>query len=217
MDTSRLDERHAMVKDQLQTRGVRNPWVLQAMLDIPRHLFVPEDQSPKAYQDGPLPIGFNQTISQPYIVASMIELLDPQKTHRVLEVGLGSGYLAAVLSGLVAEVLAVERESALREEASKRLDSLGIQNVHANTGDGTLGWAEKAPFDSILVSAGSPQVPKTLLSQLKVGGTLLIPVGNRDEQHLVRVIKRSETHFQEKELYRVKFVPLIGLEGWPQA
>ena len=206
-----------MVKDQLEKRGIRNPWVLQAMLDIPRHLFVPEDQSPKAYQDGPLPIGFNQTISQPYIVASMIELLDPQKTHRVLEVGLGSGYLAAVLSGLVAEVLAVERESALQEEASKRLVTLGIQNVHANTGDGTLGWAEKAPFDSILVSAGSPRVPKTLLSQLKIGGTLLIPIGNRDEQHLVRVIKRSETHFQEKELYRVKFVPLLGKEGWPQA
>jgi protein-L-isoaspartate(D-aspartate) O-methyltransferase len=214
MNTERLDERHAMVKDQLQARGIRNPWVLQAMLDVPRHLFVPEDQSPKAYVDGPLPIGFHQTISQPYIVASMVELLDPQKTHRVLEVGLGSGYLAAILAGLVEEVYAVEREPLLAEEARKRLASLGINNVQTKTGDGSLGWAEQSPYDSILVSAASPHVPKSLLAQLKTGGTLLVPVGSREEQKLVRVVKRSETHFQEKELYRVKFVPLVGAEGW---
>jgi protein-L-isoaspartate(D-aspartate) O-methyltransferase len=216
MNTERLDERHAMVKDQLQARGIRNPWVLQAMLDVPRHLFVPEDQQLRAYQDGPLPIGFNQTISQPYIVASMIELLDSQKTHRVLEVGLGSGYLAAVLSGLVGEVHAVEREPLLMEQAAKRLSSQGIENIQTSAGDGSLGWVEKSPFDSILVSAGSPRIPQSLLAQLKIGGILVAPVGNREEQHLVRVVKRSETHFQEKELYRVKFVPLVGAEGWPE-
>jgi protein-L-isoaspartate(D-aspartate) O-methyltransferase len=216
MDSSRLDERHAMVKEQLQARGVRNPWVLQAMLDIPRHLFVSEDQSPKAYQDGPLPIGCNQTISQPFIVASMIELLDPAKTHRVLEVGLGSGYLAAVLSGLVAEVYAVERETLLLDQARAKIAALGIQNIQTQEGDGSLGWKEQSPFDSILVSAGSPKLSQSLLAQLKIGGTLLAPIGNREEQHLVRVVKRSETHFQEKELYKVKFVPLIGAEGWPK-
>jgi protein-L-isoaspartate(D-aspartate) O-methyltransferase len=146
----------------------------------------------------------------------MIELLDPKKTHRALEVGLGCGYLAAVLAGLVGEVFAVERESLLAEEASKRLSALGIQNIHSKTGDGSLGWGEKAPFDSILVSAGSPRVPKSLLAQLKTGGILVAPVGSREEQTLVRVVKRSETHFQEKELYRVRFVPLVGEEGWPQ-
>ncbi len=179
MDTDRLDERHTMVKDQLEKRGVRNPWVLQAMLDIPRHRFVPEDQQPKAYQDGPLPIGFGQTISQPYIVASMIELLEPQKTHRVLEVGLGSGYLAAVLAGLVGEVFAMEKEPQLMDSALARLKSIGISNVETRTGDGTLGWVEKAPFDSILVSAGSPRVPKSLLTQLKIGGILVDPGGEQ--------------------------------------
>jgi protein-L-isoaspartate(D-aspartate) O-methyltransferase len=216
MDFERSDERLAMVKDQIQARGVRNPLVLQAMRDIPRHLFVPEELSPKAYTDGPLPIGFGQTISQPYIVGSMIELLEPQKEHRILEVGLGSGYLAAVLSSLVSEVLAIEREPQLLEPALVRLKTLGLANVQAKAGDGSLGWAEKSPFDSILVSAGSPGIPKSLIAQLKIGGTLLIPVGKREEQALVRVIKRSETHFQEKELYRVKFVPLVGAEGWKE-
>lgn len=203
-----------MVKNQIQARGVRNPSVLQAMRNTPRHLFVPEELKPKAYTDGPLPIGFCQTISQPYIVASMIELLEPRKEHRVLEVGLGSGYLTAVLSGLVSEVFAVEREPQLLESALVRLKTLSISNVQAQMGDGSVGWGEKSPFDSILVSAGSPGIPQSLVSQLKVGGTLLIPVGKREEQSLVRVIKRSETHFQEKELYRVKFVPLVGTEGW---
>ena len=216
MDTSRLEERHVMVKEQLEKRGIRNPWLLQAMLDIPRHLFVLPDDRDKAYEDGPLPIGCSQTISQPYIVASMIELIEPSETHRVLEVGVGSGYSTAVLSRLVKEVYGVEREASLVAQAEKRFKELGIPNVMARQGDGTLGWEEEAPFDSILVTAAAPKIPKPLLRQLKVGGVMILPVGGRSEQELVRVIKRTEEHFQEKTLYGVRFVPLIGAEGWPQ-
>jgi protein-L-isoaspartate(D-aspartate) O-methyltransferase len=215
MDSSRLDERHVMVKEQLEKRGIRNPWLLQAMLDVPRHHFVPLDDQNKAYEDGPLPIGSGQTISQPYIVASMIELIEPKTTHRVLEVGVGSGYSGAVLSRLVGEVYGVERDSSLLAQAEKRFKEMGFLNIQVKPGDGTLGWEEQAPFDAILVTAGSPALPKTLLSQLKVGGLMMIPVGTREQQDLVRVVKRSETHFQEKSLYAVKFVPLIGKEGWP--
>jgi protein-L-isoaspartate(D-aspartate) O-methyltransferase len=215
MDTTRLSERHVMVKEQLEKRGIHNPWVLQAMLDIPRHLFVsPEDQN-RAYGDGPLPIGSGQTISQPFIVASMIELIEPETHQRVLEIGIGSGYSAAVLSRLVAEVYGVEREGSLLAQAAKRFQQLGISKVHVKEGDGSLGWAEKSPFDAILVAAASPRIPPSLISQLKVGGVMVIPVGGRTEgQKLVRVTKRSDTHFQEKELYEVRFVPLIGQEGW---
>jgi protein-L-isoaspartate(D-aspartate) O-methyltransferase len=214
MDTSRLDERHVMVKEQLEKRGIRHPWLLQAMLDIPRHLFIPPDDRDKAYADGPLPIGSGQTISQPYIVASMIELMEPKASHRVLEVGVGSGYSATVLSRLVGEVYGVEREASLLAQAEKRFKELDVPNVHLKEGDGTLGWEEQAPFDAILVAAAAPQIPKTLLRQLKTGGVMVIPVGKRNEQELVRVVKRSEDHFQEKVLYAVKFVPLIGKEGW---
>jgi protein-L-isoaspartate(D-aspartate) O-methyltransferase len=215
MDSKRLDERHVMVKEQLEKRGIRNPWLLQAMLDIPRHRFIPPDDADKAYQDGPLPIGCGQTISQPFIVASMIELIEPKEGQRVMEVGVGSGYSTAVLSRLVGEVFGVEREGALLAQAEKRLQELGVPNVRLKEGDGSLGWEEEAPFDSILVAAAAPKVPPTLLGQLKTGGVLVIPVGERAEQKLLRVVKRSETHFQEKELYAVRFVPLIGEEGWP--
>jgi protein-L-isoaspartate(D-aspartate) O-methyltransferase len=216
MDTSRLDERHVMVKEQMEKRGIRNPWLLQAMLDIPRHLFIPPDDRDKAYADGPLPIGSGQTISQPYIVASMIELVEPKSSHRVLEVGVGSGYSATVLSRLVGEVYGVEREGSLLAQAEKRFKELDVPNIHLKEGDGTLGWEEQAPFDAILVAAAAPQIPKTLLRQLKTGGVMVIPVGKRNEQELVRVVKRSEGHFHEKVLYAVKFVPLIGKEGWGQ-
>ena len=214
MDQSRLDERHVMVREQLQKRGIRNPWLLQAVLDIPRHLFVPPDDQNKAYEDGPLPIGCGQTISQPFVGASMIELLDPQSSHRVLEVGVGSGYSACLLARLVKEVFGVEKEASLLAQADKRLKALGIGNAQWKQGDGSLGWPEEAPFDGILVSAAAPRIPKALLEQLKEGGSMVIPVGERQEQELVRVVKGPEGHYQEKVLYRVKFVPLIGQEGW---
>jgi protein-L-isoaspartate(D-aspartate) O-methyltransferase len=216
MDSTRLSERHVMVKEQLEKRGIQNPWVLQAMLDIPRHFFLPDDQHLKAYEDRPVPIGQGQTISQPYIVALMIELIEPKDSDRVLEVGLGSGYSASVLRRVVKEVYAIEREPLLLEEARRRLERLPFGQIHLRSGDGTLGWSEAAPFDAILITAGSPRIPETLLSQLKVGGVMVVPVGNREEQKLVRVVKSSETHFQEKELMAVRFVPLIGTEGWPQ-
>ncbi len=216
MDTSRLDERHVMVKEQLEKRGIRNPWVLQAMLDIPRHLFVPLDDQDKAYADGPLPIGGGQTISQPYIVASMIELIEPKISDRVLEIGVGSGYSSVILSRLVAEVYGMDRDGLLLAGGENRFKEIGVSNIHLKEGDGTLGWPEEAPFDAILVTAAAPLIPKSLLRQLKIGGVMVIPVGKRTEQELVRVIKRSEDHFQEKVLYAVKFVPLIGKEGWPE-
>jgi protein-L-isoaspartate(D-aspartate) O-methyltransferase len=205
-----------MVKEQLEKRGIRNPWLLQAMLDVPRHLFIPPDDQNKAYEDGPLPIGCGQTISQPYIVASMIELIEPNRSHRVLEVGVGSGYSAMVLSRLVGQVYGIEREITLLSQAENRFKELGATNINLKKGDGSLGWSEEAPFDSILVAAASPTIPKSLLKQLKIGGVMVLPVGGRLEQELVRVLKRSEDHFQEKVLYGVKFVPLIGEEGWSQ-
>jgi protein-L-isoaspartate(D-aspartate) O-methyltransferase len=214
MLNERLEERHVMVKEQLEKRGVHNPWVLQAMLDTPRHFFVPAECREMAYEDRPQSIGKGQTISQPYIVASMAELLEPESTDRVLEVGVGSGYSAAILSQLVSEVMGVEREPDLLKEAEKRFKALNLTNIQAKLGDGSLGWVEKAPFDGILVTAAAPLIPPSLLAQLKVGGVLVIPVGNRESQKLMRVLKRSEKNFQEKELYGVRFVPLIGKEGW---
>jgi protein-L-isoaspartate(D-aspartate) O-methyltransferase len=216
MLNERLEERHVMVKEQLEKRGVRNPWVLQAMLDTPRHFFVPPECRELAYEDRSQSIGKGQTISQPYIVASMAELLEPENTDRVLEVGVGSGYSAAVLSQLVSEVLGVEREPDLLKEAEKRFKTLSLTNIQVKLGDGSLGWIEKAPFDGILVTAAAPMIPLSLLAQLKVGGVLIIPVGNRESQKLMRVFKRSEKNFQEKELYGVRFVPLIGKEGWKE-
>src|SRR5579871_2806549 len=142
MDSSRLSERHVMVKEQLEKRGIHNPWVLQAMLDIPRHFFIPESQHMKAYDDGPLPIGQDQTISQPYIVAAMIEAIDPEPSHRVLEVGVGSGYSASVLRRIVQDVYGIERNPVLLEEAKKRIEKLGLGHVNLKEGDGTLGWPE---------------------------------------------------------------------------
>lgn len=214
MDSSRLSERHIMVRDQLEKRGIHNPWVLQAMLDIPRHFFVPDSQHMKAYDDSPLPIGQEQTISQPYIVAAMIEYIEPDPSHRVLEVGVGSGYSVAVLRRIVQEVYGIERNPVLLAEAKKRIERLGLGHVNLKEGDGTLGWPEAAPFDAILVTAGSPRVPEALLRQLKEGGSLVIPLGNREEQKLLRIMKKPGGHLQEKELFPVRFVPLIGADGW---
>lgn len=207
--------RRAMVRDQIHARGVRDPAVLQAMSRVERALFVPEDLRERAYDDAPLPIAEGQTISQPYIVAFMAEALTLQRDEKVLEVGAGSGYAAAVLSQIVREVVAVERLEALARIAADNLAAAGCNNVRVIHADGTRGWAAEAPFDAILVSAGGPAVPEALKRQLKIGGRLVIPIGTDPRaQELVRITRIDETSFQREDLADVRFVPLIGAEGW---
>lgn len=212
-DFSRL--RRDMVERQVAARGVRAPPVLEAMRQVPREQFLPRRLQEFAYEDSPLPIEGEQTISQPYIVAFMIEALELKGGDRVLEIGAGSGYAAAVLSRIAGEVYTVERIAQLAEKAASRLADLGYDNVHVLHGDGTLGWADHAPYDAIVVAAGGPSVPDTLKQQLKVGGRLVIPVGTDPRvQELVRVTRRSETEFSTEDIADVRFVPLIGAEGW---
>ncbi len=210
------EDRARMVERQVAARGVSDPRVLDAMRVVPREAFVPPGQAARAHADGPLPIGEGQTISQPYIVALMAEAARIGPGDRVLEVGAGSGYAAAVLSRLAARVFAVERLSALAEAAAERLARLGCANVAVRAGDGTLGWPEAAPFDAIVVSAGGPEVPEALMAQLAPGGRLVMPVG-RDEgiQRLLR-LTRSRDGWVEDDLGAVRFVPLIGAQGWPE-
>jgi len=204
-----------MVHDQIAARGVRNPAVLDAMRRVPRESFLPEELAEFAYQDTPLPIKAGQTISQPYIVALMIESVEPRATDRALEIGTGSGYAAAVLSEVVDEVYTIERHEQLAKLAARFLDSQGYSNVKVLNGDGTLGWSEHAPYDVIIVTAGGPQVPKPLLAQLAIGGRLIIPVGDTSRlQRLVRVTRKSQDEFEDEDLGEVQFVPLIGAEGW---
>jgi protein-L-isoaspartate(D-aspartate) O-methyltransferase len=208
-------QRLRMVQDQIAARGVRNPAVLDAMRHVPREAFLPDKLGEFAYQDTPLPIEGGQTISQPYIVALMIESVDPRAGDRALEIGTGSGYAAAVLSEVVGEVYTVERHEQLAKLASARFASLGYTKINVLHGDGTLGWPEHAPYDVILVTAGGPQVPKPLLEQLAVGGRLIIPVGDTSRlQRLVRVTRTSQDRFDDEDLGEVQFVPLIGAEGW---
>ena len=207
--------RTMMVSKQLEGRGIRSPAVLAAMREVPREEFVPAELLELAYDDGPLPIGEGQTISQPYMVAYMIEALEPAGGERVLEIGTGSGYAAAVLSRVVTEVHTVERIEALASTARERLDRLGYANVHIHVGDGSLGWPEHAPYDAIVVTAGAPQVPQPLLEQLVVGGRLVIPVGNTPRmQTLVRVRRTGENEYRHENHFGVMFVPLIGEAGW---
>jgi len=188
--------------------------VLEAMLEVPRHLFVPEALQGRAYGDHALPINASQTISQPYIVARMTELLEADKSSRVLEIGAGSGYQTAVLARVAGQVYAIERIAELAREAQARIRSLGIYNATVKCFDGTLGWAAHAPYDAVLVAAGGPTVPEPLLAQLKVGGRLVIPVGSvRESQQLVRVVRTEEGHRRE-EHGPCAFVPLIGRYGW---
>jgi protein-L-isoaspartate(D-aspartate) O-methyltransferase len=209
--------RDRMVERQLARRGVRDPRVLAAMREVPREAFVPPDLRPHAYDDGPLPIGEGQTISQPYIVALMAEAAALGPSDRVLEVGAGSGYAAAVLGRLAARVHAVERRPALARAAADRLRALGYANVELRAGDGTLGWPEAAPFDAILVAAGGPDVPRSLQDQLAPGGRLVIPIGpNGGPQTLVRVTRTGPDAFERQDLGGVRFVPLIGQEGWAE-
>jgi protein-L-isoaspartate(D-aspartate) O-methyltransferase len=208
--------RDRMVDEQIAARRVRDPVVLHAMRTVPRERFVDEIQARFAYEDEPLPIGEGQTISQPYIVAAMTQALRLRPGDRVLEIGTGSGYAAAVLSVIVAEVYTIERVGSLARSARRRLRDLGYANVHVRHGDGSLGWPEHAPYDAIGVTAGGPDVPRSLLRQLAVGGRLVMPVGpTTRSQRLVRVVRTGEDTYEREALEEVAFVPLIGAEGWP--
>ena len=204
-----------MLQEQLLDRGIRDPMVLQAMAEVPRELFVPEEWQEYAYADSPLPIGQDQTISQPYVVAWMIQALALSRKDRVLEVGTGSAYGAAVLSRIARAVYTIERHKELAEAAEKRLGHLGYTNVYVRVGDGTLGWPEEAPFDGIVVTASGPHIPGPLRDQLAIGGRLVIPVGmTADSQELVRLHRIGETEMQRENLGSVRFVPLVGKAGW---
>jgi len=208
-------ERAEMVEHQLRRRGIRDERVLAAMAKVLRHHFVPEDQLQRAYWDGPLPIGNGQTISQPYVVALTCELMEIGENAKVLEIGAGSGYAAAVLGELANRVISIERLPELAQLARDNLAKAGYTNVEVLCTDGTRGCKEQAPFDAIAVAAGAPAVPESLKQQLKVGGRLVIPVGpSRRLQDLVRVRRVSETEFQTEDLGGVAYVPLVGAEGW---
>ncbi|MFZ5906945.1 MAG: protein-L-isoaspartate(D-aspartate) O-methyltransferase [Nitrospirota bacterium] len=208
-DTSR----ELMVKNQIIPRGIRDERVLRAMQKVPRHLFVPESIRHRAYEDSAIAIGEGQTISQPYMVAVMTELLELRGSEKVLEVGTGSGYQAAVLAELVREVYTVERIESLAERAEEQFLSLGYTNLHVRISDGTLGWPEQAPFDRILITAGTPRIPDPLREQLADGGILLAPVGDRFSQQLLR-LRKSKGEFSEEYHTPCVFVPLIGMHGW---
>jgi protein-L-isoaspartate(D-aspartate) O-methyltransferase len=208
-------EREAMVRDQLKRRNLRDQRVLDSMAAIPRHLFVPEEQRHLAYIDAPLPIGKGQTISQPYIVALMTELLELGKQDRVLEIGTGSGYQAAILSQVAGEVFTIERIPELAKRAEKVLADLGIENVRVLTGDGSEGLVQHMPYNGIIVTAAAPEVPKPLEQQLAQGGRLVVPVGSRMGQVLEVWQRRGEEMVCEK-MAPVAFVPLIGKHGWPE-
>jgi protein-L-isoaspartate(D-aspartate) O-methyltransferase len=207
------ERRVHMVERQIGARGVRDPRVLATLADVPRHLFVPEDQRVHAYEDRALPIASGQTISQPYMVAIMTELLAPQADHRVLEIGTGSGYQTAVLSRLAKQVFTIERHAELASAATDVFAALGLTNVDIRVGDGSEGLRSEAPFDRILVTAGAPAVPESLKEQLADGGRLVVPVGPSGYQHLT-VIDRFGTSFEQQEREACVFVPLIGRHGW---
>jgi protein-L-isoaspartate(D-aspartate) O-methyltransferase len=210
------DERYAMVRVQLEQRGIDDTRVLDAMANVPRHLFVPPEARAQAYGDRALPISEGQTISQPFIVALMAQALQLSKSERVLEIGTGSGYAAAVLSMLAGEVYTVERWPTLAQAAERRLHDLGYGNVHVFVTDGTAGLPEYAPFDAITVSAAGPWVPRPLREQLGEGGRLVIPVGGRNEQLLLRLTRRNH-EIRTERLSEVRFVPLIGEHAWDAA
>ncbi len=206
--------RRRMVEGQVIARGVTDQRVIDAMLKVPRHKFVEEAFENQAYQDAPLPIGEKQTISQPYMVAVMSEALNLTGVETVLEVGTGSGYQAAVLALLADRVFSLERIPSLARRARKVLDDCGFSKVNIRVADGTHGWQEMAPFDAIVVTAGAPEVPREYLVQLVVGGRLVIPVGDRDSQVLMRITRTGESEYKEERLLGCRFVPLIGSHGW---
>ena len=216
MDSERR-RRLEMVGRDIAGRGVRDARVLAAMRDVPREAFVPASRRVQAYDDRPLPIGAGQTISQPYIVALMCEALQLKGDERVLEIGTGSGYAAAVLSRLAAKVDTVERIFELAERAKHLLMELKLSNVQVHCGDGTLGWPDAAPYDAIVVTAAGPDVPQALKAQLAPGGRLVMPVGaSRGSQMLVRVTRTGQDDYRSESLCEVAFVPLLGEQGWPE-
>lgn len=208
-----LAQRQGMVEYQLARRDIRDERVLEAFRKVPRHMFVKDEYKTHSYADNPLPIGCGQTISQPYMVALMTQLLELKGDEKVLEVGTGSGYQAAILAELAREVYTVERYPFLAERAEKILKELDYKNVHIKVGDGTLGWKEFAPYDRIIVTAAPPKVPKPLKEQLADGGRLVIPVGDRFVQRLI-IIRREGKKFVTEEGCGCVFVPLVGKYGW---
>ena len=206
-------KRSAMVRDQIASRGVRDARVLGAMRSVPRERFCPEHVRASALEDRALPVEAGQTISQPYIVAYMTEHLDVRPEHRVLELGTGTGYQTAILAQLCRRLYTVERLEVLADQARRQLADLGVSNVEFHVGDGTLGWAQHAPYDRIMVTAGAPTMPKPLVEQLAAGGKMVLPVGPRDDQRLVRVERRAG-RVVEVPLIAVRFVKLIGRAGW---
>jgi protein-L-isoaspartate(D-aspartate) O-methyltransferase len=205
--------RARMVEEQLRARGVSDERVLAAMGKVPREAFISADDGKNAYGDFPLPIGEGQTISQPYIVAAMVEALEVRLEDRVLEVGTGTGYQAAILGELAAEVWTIERHDELADRAREILQTLGYANVHVVTGDGSLGLADHAPYDKILVAAAAPRVPETLVAQLADGGRLVVPVGSRAEQQVL-VVRKIGEEITESPREGCRFVPLVGEQGW---
>jgi protein-L-isoaspartate(D-aspartate) O-methyltransferase len=210
--------REAMVKRQMRSRGIVDQRILDAFMAVPREEFVAPEQRAQAYGDHPLPIAAGQTISQPFIVAMMIDAAQIGRGDRVLEVGSGSGYAAAVISQIAREVIGIERHRELVETATTRMRQLGYDNVRIVHGDGSLGWPDEAPFDAILAAASGSHVPQALVEQLAPGGRIVMPIGSPDRiQHLVKVTKETDGRLQQSELGPVRFVPLIGEEGWSDA
>ncbi|WP_054029331.1 protein-L-isoaspartate(D-aspartate) O-methyltransferase [Desulfatitalea tepidiphila] len=205
--------RNDMVEKQIEARGITDPNVLAAMRKVPRHLFVSEALMDQAYSDFPLPIGEQQTISQPYIVAEMTQALQLTKDDRVLEIGTGSGYQAAILAQIAFRVYTIERIHSLYVKARKLFDQLGYHNIVTRYSDGTSGWRDESPFDAIIVTAGAPEIPAVLVNQLAVGGRMVIPVGNQYSQDLVRLV-RDERGIHQVNLGGCRFVKLIGEHGW---
>jgi protein-L-isoaspartate(D-aspartate) O-methyltransferase len=211
-----VKQRMKMVESQIRARGIRDPRVLKAMETVPRHLFVNEALRDQAYNDNPLPIDGGQTISQPYIVALMTEAMELKGNEKVLEVGTGSGYQTVILAELAEHVFSIDRIASLASGARRLLESLNYFNVAIRVGDGTYGWREEAPFDAIIVTAGAPNIPKTLLEQLAIGGRLVIPAGGRHSQVLIKLTRLSEdlNNVKKEDLGGCRFVDLIGEYGW---
>lgn len=209
------DKRQRMVETQLRARDITDPRVLEAFASVPRHEFVAADLADEAYDDGPLPIGGGQTISQPYVVALTAQALQLRGTERVLDIGTGSGYAAAILGRLSREVVTIERIETLAQAAAALLDRLGFSNVHVHHADGSLGWPQQAPYDAIAVAAGAPHPPRALLEQLAIGGRLVVPTGDAERQQLIRIVRTDATSFVQHDFGGVRFVPLLGQQGWP--
>jgi protein-L-isoaspartate(D-aspartate) O-methyltransferase len=207
--------REEMVRQQVAARGISDPAVLEAMRKIPRHVFVSEALRDQAYGDFPLPIGEQQTISQPYIVAEMTQALQLTREDRVLEIGTGSGYQAAILGEIAYRVYTIERIRALYLQARRLFDELRLFNVVTRYGDGSKGWEEESPFDAIIVTAGAPRIPPILLNQLAIGGRLVAPVGNQHSQDLIKVVK-DKTGIRQSNLGGCRFVKLVGEQGWQE-